>query len=405
MESALTPREIQARIRGGESAADVSEAAGVPVEKIEVYAGPVIAEREHIAVQARTSQVRRRGESSTQRLLGDVVADALEHRGVPAERIVWDAWRDEDRRWTVQASWSVDETPHAGQFDFDPRGRYSTAADDEARVLINERAPAARRPGDPDTEPTIDLNDELAIVRVVQDETGPPAVLPDVPAARIIKLPGAAQGPVDDAEPEDYSPAELEQVDGIYDIIPNPHSDMDVLYDMLAGFNEDSVRIYAGLTQPVSPAPEPDHPTQPEDLPPADPIDGQSTAADRRRRPRNTKPTPPALPTPALPASASPIRDQATAPAGESASKVPDEAVVHRPPAQPGGHRQPTKSAESSQIAKPVSVAQARPSAAEPDQDALVGEPEPAPRPVKRRKRASVPTWDEIVFGGPTPPK
>ena len=77
MESALTPREIQARIRGGESLEEVAQAAGVSVEQIDAYAGPVLAEREHAATLARTSQVRRHRESGVQRLLGEVVADAL----------------------------------------------------------------------------------------------------------------------------------------------------------------------------------------------------------------------------------------------------------------------------------------------------------------------------------------
>ncbi len=53
MESALTPREIQARIRGGESLEEVAQAAGVYVEQIDAYAGPVLAEREHAATLAR----------------------------------------------------------------------------------------------------------------------------------------------------------------------------------------------------------------------------------------------------------------------------------------------------------------------------------------------------------------
>ena len=258
MESALTPREIQARIRGGESLEEVAQAAGVSVEQIDAYAGPVLAEREHAATLARTSQVRRHRESGVQRLLGEVVADALAAEGVAPEEIRWDSWRDENRRWTVQVSWPSNGEQQHADFDFDQRGRYSTAKDAGAKKLIGERPPQAKRPGtpNPDAEPTVDLHDELAIVRVVQDNAEPPAVLPDVPAARIIKLPGRDQDNIDD-EPDDYVDPELEQFDGVYDIVSNPRSDMDVLYDMLSGFNEDSVRIYTGLTQPVSRRPTP----------------------------------------------------------------------------------------------------------------------------------------------------
>ena len=47
---------------------------------------------------------------------------------------------------------------------------------------------------------------------------------------------------------------------------------------------------------------------------------------------------------------------------------------------------------------------QAEDAPAEPEQDALVEAPEPpAPRSRKKKGRASIPSWDEIMFGGPRP--
>ncbi len=367
MESALSPREIQARIRAGESVAEVAKAAGVPNDQIEVYAGPVLAEREHAALMARTAPVRRRGEASAHRMLGDVITDALAVRDIEPELIRWDAWRGEDRRWTVRVAWSTNEGDQHADFDFDQRARFSTAADAAARSLIDERPAAAQRPGDPDSEPTIDLNDELAIVRVVQEDAGPPAVRPDVPSARIIKLPGAPASGKDTSEPDDYTPAELAQVDGVYEILPPP-SDMDVLYEMLAGFNEDSVRIYTGLTQPVS-TPNGEQPD--EEVPKASPV---------------AKPRPKPGPKP------KPVVEQQPAPVAEPEKPA---APAEEPPVAPEVPVAPQPQATAPE-----------PAPAEPEQDALVDEPEPAPaRPAKKRKRASVPTWDEIMFGGPHLPK
>src|SRR6185295_10475926 len=42
--STLSPRDIQARIRAGESADDVARVAGVPVDRVLRYAGPVLQE-------------------------------------------------------------------------------------------------------------------------------------------------------------------------------------------------------------------------------------------------------------------------------------------------------------------------------------------------------------------------
>ena len=74
MDSALRPRDIQARIRAGETPEAVAEAAQTTVDKIMTYAGPVLAEREHVAerraalVRApRSGRVRRWGPHARRR--------------------------------------------------------------------------------------------------------------------------------------------------------------------------------------------------------------------------------------------------------------------------------------------------------------------------------------------------
>ena len=53
----MSPRDIQARIRGGATAAEVAELSGLPLAKVERYEGPVLAEREYVAQQARKVEV------------------------------------------------------------------------------------------------------------------------------------------------------------------------------------------------------------------------------------------------------------------------------------------------------------------------------------------------------------
>ncbi len=62
MESTLRPRDIQARIRAGETPEAVAHAAGTSVEKIMAFAAPVMAERAHVAQQAQLASVRRRSD-------------------------------------------------------------------------------------------------------------------------------------------------------------------------------------------------------------------------------------------------------------------------------------------------------------------------------------------------------
>ena len=70
----LSPREIQARIRAGATTQEVADSAGLPVERVRRYEGPVLAEREHVAEQARSTRVGRDAGAPT---LGDLVTDRL----------------------------------------------------------------------------------------------------------------------------------------------------------------------------------------------------------------------------------------------------------------------------------------------------------------------------------------
>ncbi|NHB83679.1 DUF3071 domain-containing protein [Tessaracoccus sp. HDW20] len=97
------PREIQARIRSGASVADVAAESGMDPERIEAFAGPVLAEREHIAGAAQATTIRRRGEAGSHRRLGDLIATRLRSRGIDSDRVVWDAWRQSDLKWRVVA--------------------------------------------------------------------------------------------------------------------------------------------------------------------------------------------------------------------------------------------------------------------------------------------------------------
>jgi len=106
MESSLRPREIQARIRAGESLEEVARDAGMPVERVQAFAGPVIAEREHVVGLALAAPVRRRGETAATRPLRSTVAERLLGRGIDVDDVDWDSWKRPDGVWTVQASYA-----------------------------------------------------------------------------------------------------------------------------------------------------------------------------------------------------------------------------------------------------------------------------------------------------------
>ncbi len=145
MESALRPRDIQARIRAGETPESVAAAAQTTIDKIMGYATPVLAERAHIADRAQRASVRRKGGDGSSRLLGDAVAHVLRERKIDPGSVAWDAWRREDGRWTLVADFGSGADAKRAEFVFDAPGRYVIAEDDEARILLGE-AVAAKPP-------------------------------------------------------------------------------------------------------------------------------------------------------------------------------------------------------------------------------------------------------------------
>lgn len=280
MDSALRPRDIQARIRAGASPEDVAAEAGVPVERLAAFAAPVIAERDHVAGLARTNPVRRRGETTSHRALRNAVADSLAALGIDDDDAAWDAWKLEDRRWRVRITWRCGDTEHVADFAYDQAGRFSVADNEEARELIGD---STRTP------PVASPSDDLALVRAlaVADqvaETPPAADEPDDASAEPPVTPHAGGG--SDDLTDAYREGELTEVDGVYEIAPEADSGMDVLYDMLSSFDEDSVKIYAGLVHPKEEATGP-APAEPEDDGPAqEPAPGETS-------PRAAAPTEP----------------------------------------------------------------------------------------------------------------
>jgi Protein of unknown function (DUF3071) len=224
MDSVLRPRDIQARIRAGDSPDVVAAMAQVPVEKIMPFCLPVLAEREHIAELARRSHVRRKNTDGPARRLSDLVAERLRSRNVDPDAAVWDAWRRDDGRWTVQAAYNSGERQRSAQFVFDAMGRYCTADDDEARWLTGERQatrkgpqPREPLPGErrlssvpPDggqlslTDAEEDTSDDLtAVVRAVHEQEADADDADAVPSRPAGEVPELSQAPTSDVDPEE----------------------------------------------------------------------------------------------------------------------------------------------------------------------------------------------------------
>jgi hypothetical protein len=137
MESQLRPREIQARIRAGASVEQVAEAAGVPLQKIERFAYPVLLERSRTAeVAQRAHPIRADGPDT--RTLGEVVAHTFGLRGQDYSDAEWDSWKGEDGKWVVALSWRAGRSDNRAHWTFQPgaHGGTVTAVDEHASDLI-----------------------------------------------------------------------------------------------------------------------------------------------------------------------------------------------------------------------------------------------------------------------------
>lgn len=137
VESHLRPRDIQARIRAGASAEEVAQLAGIPVDRVRRFEGPVLAERAFMAERARKTPVRRPGENSGPQL-GEAVQERLLLRGAEKDTVQWDSWRRDDGTWEVLLVYRVAGEVHTASWTYDPPRRLVQTVDDEARALIGE---------------------------------------------------------------------------------------------------------------------------------------------------------------------------------------------------------------------------------------------------------------------------
>ncbi|MEH6378305.1 septation protein SepH [Streptomyces sp. KLMMK] len=210
VESHLRPRDIQARIRAGASAEEVAQLAGIPVERVRRFEGPVLAERAFMAERARKTAVRRPGEN-TGPLLGEAVAERLILRGAEKDTAQWDSWRRDDGTWEVLLVYRAAGEPRAASWSYDPPRRIVQAMDDEARALIGE--------ADDTPEPSFPFVPRIA--RLPRDR----------PLDRSLdRQQGASSGPSSseaDAAPSEEPPAkERDSLTSLLEAVPSFRGDM-----------------------------------------------------------------------------------------------------------------------------------------------------------------------------------
>lgn len=161
VETPMRPREIQSRIRAGQTVADIATAASLPVERVERFAYPVLLERARTAELAQAAHpVREDGPDV--RTLGEVAAHAFSVRSQNFSDASWDAWRREDGRWIVSVDWQTGHSDNRALWAYSPgaHGGTVTALDEHAEAMLRPEHNWTPRAVEAEEEPE---QDEVAV--------------------------------------------------------------------------------------------------------------------------------------------------------------------------------------------------------------------------------------------------
>lgn len=156
----LAPKDIQAHIRSGMSAQDVAAITGVPLEYIQRFEGPVLAEREFVVTSALAVPVHTAmetdplGGGST---FGTVIRERLYDIGAINER--WASWKEVGGGWIVKLSFTAEQIDHDARWTFDPKKSALAPINNEAITLSQQGemagalVPRLRAVGDEERQP------------------------------------------------------------------------------------------------------------------------------------------------------------------------------------------------------------------------------------------------------------
>jgi len=419
-EGRLRPREIQARIRAGESAEEVAAAAGVPIEHVRRYEGPVLAEREFVASQAREVRVRRGAAGATGAAatggatLGEVVADRLTQREVDPEDAAWDAWRADDGSWCLVLTFTAGAKQREARWSYDAGVRHVAPLDDEARWLTEDEPPQTQqrrlspvrdrvydveasgtaRPAPPE-EPAVDLLDTLRERRGRRTrpvgEADPNAIDPVREAIDSLmsrgELRARGERPEAPEHPAAKAPAAKAPAAKAPAAKPSPKAPV--------------ARVEAEPAEPDGAEPE----AAPEQLEKPDKPEKPARATKRAATSRpETRRGAAKRQEPKRPAGRRPATSRAAPQALDDL--VDDAALGDPPPAHPARSR-PQDLRDGEVLVLPEADPPAHDEARdndddahpEPDVAAAAGQSRRSPSGGRKQRRASVPSWDDIVFG------
>jgi hypothetical protein len=165
-EPRITPREIQMKVRGGDSPEAIAEAYGADPDWVLRFAGPVVAERLRMADEGRRAKARRSTTEGQTVVFGEAVDERFAQHGIDPHSVRWDSHRREDGQWVLSAHWVGGQADRRADWTFHLSGRTVAPMDDTAADLLSDRpirAIHAPEPSDLETtSPNLTLAPPLA---------------------------------------------------------------------------------------------------------------------------------------------------------------------------------------------------------------------------------------------------
>jgi hypothetical protein len=175
----LSPKDIQARLRAGESAEHIARSAGVAITRVERFAGPVAGEMARMIDAAREAFVVRGRLGPSTAPLGKAV-DASTEGGT------WTARREDDGRWRVALAWHARGRDRTAAWFYDPATKALVGVDPASTALghvetagSTHRRPAAHKPA----------------AKAAAKPSAKPAAKPAVKTAKAVGKPGTKTAP------------------------------------------------------------------------------------------------------------------------------------------------------------------------------------------------------------------
>lgn len=171
----IPPREIQMRVRAGEAPNALADEAGMSIDRVLMFAAPVLDERSRMTGEARRARARRSAPDGPLVNFGEAVDERFAAHGIDPLSVRWDSYRREDGQWIVSAGWRGGDSDRTAEWSFSLTSRAVTPLDETASDLLSDRP----------IRPVVSVVPDLPAPRAASPDarTGPLPLLVDRPAA------------------------------------------------------------------------------------------------------------------------------------------------------------------------------------------------------------------------------